>query len=186
MTHKVPNISIFGNKCPTIPISHSGCVLHRKIQGSCRGPTWPPRATGSSKVFEGIWPQFYGFKIEKMYPARHKMGVDMYQGYGSPWTVVVSVMESRIWRATNSCIDGAKVGQNFFSPVRTSDPTYRSLGPPTKGDVVFVHLLSRLISSASRQLIFDHCPFVFGFWLKSPSIKSLGVRPRWPCFIAKV
>lgn len=44
---QVPNITIFGNKCPTIldflvHWPHWGCVLGRKFQGTCRSPTRPP------------------------------------------------------------------------------------------------------------------------------------------------
>ena len=71
MTHKVPNISIYGNKYAQIPNSAngSGCALHRKFQGSFKSPTRLPRATGSTRVSDGKWPQ--------LYPARHKMGFIM-------------------------------------------------------------------------------------------------------------
>lgn len=50
MTHKVPNISIYGNKCPIPTSRRSGCVLYRNFQRSCKGPSRPPRTTGSSSI----------------------------------------------------------------------------------------------------------------------------------------
>lgn len=85
-------------------------------------------------------------------------GCGIYPGYG---TVVVSVMESRTWQTTNSCIDGAKVGQNFFLPVRTSDP---SIGPPTRGKVHLSRSVLHLVNAV---------PLLFGLWRKLPLIKSL-------------
>jgi hypothetical protein len=105
---QVPNISIYGNRCPTIPKSRrSGCVLHRKFEGSFR-----VRLNHQEQlVVPGMW-NCLSYMIprltESILPDTRWASICV-KVMGSPTS-----SPSRIWRTTNSCIDGAKVGQMSF------------------------------------------------------------------------
>ena len=166
-----------------IPNSHTSWFYTENLKEAVGVRLDPQEQLVVQRCPKGNGPQLYGFKIGES--ANVFLPDTRGASLGLPSIVVVPVMEPRICRTTNSCTDGAKVGQNVFFPSSyfwSNTSKFRS--PNQRQRRLSSTFWGRLFSSASRQLIFDHCPLVFGFWRKLPSIKSLGVRPGWPCFIA--